>query len=190
MNCVGNTATVSGITQCIGGCFVRVEPNLDNKQEPHIFPAPGFVITEDQVGPVSTNSVTFTSMRAGPWLAYYFQNTPYIQFKSVNFICTTSPVNPPIPPPISCICAKYVSYLGILEQQPNGTWRIHSDPLMDLGTNWNVALLISVDGLIANSSDYSVDFDNSFPDDIGGKPIIVTSKKWNSNSRIEVRWNR
>lgn len=187
VSCIDNTAIVSGITQCNGSCFVRVEPNPDNKQEPHKFPAPGFIQAEDQIGPITSNTVTFIAMRPGPWLAYYFQNVPYLQFKSVNFTCTTSPVNPPT----VLICPRYKSYLGILDLQPNGTWRIHSDPLMALDTNWNVALLIVINGLIVNSNDFQYTFDSSFSDNIDGKPIIITPmKQWDSTSRIEVRWNR
>jgi hypothetical protein len=211
----GTVAVVSGIGPCIGGCYVRVEPNPDNKQEPHKFPAPGFDITKDQVGPVTIGTATFTAMSPGPWLAYYFQNEPYVQSKTVaTFTCAeaivglppppTTPSPVPIPrgdqsgvcycqPAPGCSCSmvlpRLTIYVGLVEQQPNGTWRIHGDPPMSANVNWQVGMILSVNGLIAGQDEFSVEFDSSVKAGVEGQPLVITpTKAWPATARVEARW--
>ncbi len=78
--------------------FARIEPNLDGRTTPHSFPAPGFEFATMQAGPTTTGTATFPT-KPGPWIAYYFQNSPYVESKAEPFQCEPGPPSPPTPTP-------------------------------------------------------------------------------------------
>lgn len=193
----GTTAIITWTDNTTPSVYVRVEPNPDNKQEPHKFPAPGFDITKDQIGPVTIGTATFSAMSPGPWLAYYFQNEPYVQSKTVKtFTCAAPIVGPTLPPPTTppvvtipptqpppgdTVLPRLIVSVQTLDKQLDGTWRIHGDPPLT-----SLFLLISVNGLTAAEDEYSVEFAPG-PKSVSGNPVIITAlKPW--AGKVEVRW--
>lgn len=186
----GTVATVTWSDSLHPIVYVRVEPNPDGKSDGtvHPFPAPGFDIREDQIGPVASSigTVQFVAMKPGPWLAYYIQSSPYMQMAAVQFTCQGPAPAPPSPPPVpsdnGSLIPRLIISVQSLDQQPNGTWRIHGDPPLT-----SLFLLISVNGLTTAQSEYVVEFDRTSPDSMTGQPVIITAiKPW--SGIVEARW--
>lgn len=95
------TAPVAAVTWTANPAYpqvyLRIEPNPDGRTSPHPYPAPGFT-SAMQVGPVNGGTFNLPAT-TGPWLAYAFQNSPYVEFPAVQFTCAAAPTPPPTPTP-------------------------------------------------------------------------------------------
>lgn len=95
----GTSATVTVVDAQHPSVYIRIEPAADGHTTPLTFPAPGFDIATMQVGPVQSGSAVTLTAAPGKWLAYYFQNSPYVQGAAKPFLCISGPPANPTPPP-------------------------------------------------------------------------------------------
>jgi len=100
----GTSATVTVVDPQHPNIFVRIEPAADGHTMPLKFPAPGFDIATMQAGPVQSGVSATLATTPGKWLAYYFQDSPYVQGSSKPFECISGPPTPPPAiPPVACL---------------------------------------------------------------------------------------